>query len=192
MPPCSQATARLVPHPRSAEGPLRAIGVEVRRTASRLWLRYRLEGDLDRVVVPPPAAPRFALRLWERSCVEAFVAAAGAEAYHEMNFSPSGEWAVFAFSAYRVLGALDGDLPPPRLTVRSGADALVLEVAVSLEALAPAYAAAPLDIGLSAVVESVDGGLSYWSLAHPPGDPDFHHASTRALRLPAMRQGENE
>jgi hypothetical protein len=38
--------------------------------------------------------------------------------------------------------------------------------------------------GLSAVVETKDGGISYWALAHPPGKPDFHHPDSFALTLP--------
>jgi hypothetical protein len=39
-------------------------------------------------------------------------------------------------------------------------------------------------IGLSAVIEDVDGGLSYWALAHPSDKPDFHHPDSFALTLP--------
>jgi hypothetical protein len=38
-------------------------------------------------------------------------------------------------------------------------------------------------LGLSAVVEATDGGLSYWALRHPPGKPDFHHIDAFALQL---------
>jgi hypothetical protein len=36
---------------------------------------------------------------------------------------------------------------------------------------------------VSAVVETLDGALSYWALRHPPGKPDFHHADSFALEL---------
>jgi hypothetical protein len=41
----------------------------------------------------------------------------------------------------------------------------------------------PLALGLSVVVEEVDGGMSYWALAHPPGRPDFHHRAGFALEV---------
>ena len=41
----------------------------------------------------------------------------------------------------------------------------------------------PLRLGLSAVVEDVDGILSYWALRHPSGKPDFHHTDAFALQL---------
>ena len=31
-------------------------------------------------------------------------------------------------------------------------------------------------LGLSAVIEELNGHKSYWALAHPPGKPDFHHS----------------
>lgn len=39
-------------------------------------------------------------------------------------------------------------------------------------------------IGLSAVIEDVDGNISYWAFHHPPGKPDFHHPESFALVLP--------
>jgi hypothetical protein len=33
------------------------------------------------------------------------------------------------------------------------------------------------------VIEENDGMLSYWSLKHPPGNPDFHHPDSFALEL---------
>jgi len=38
-------------------------------------------------------------------------------------------------------------------------------------------------IALSAVVEDADRRLSYWALAHPLANPDFHHPDAFALRL---------
>jgi len=57
-------------------------------------------------------------------------------------------------------------------------------VSVSFEddRLAPA---GPWSVGLSAVIEEIDGTKSYWALRHPPGPPDFHHPDCFALTLPA-------
>jgi hypothetical protein len=38
---------------------------------------------------------------------------------------------------------------------------------------------------LTAVLLDRAGQPSHWSLRHPPGRPDFHHASNFALTLPA-------
>jgi hypothetical protein len=38
-------------------------------------------------------------------------------------------------------------------------------------------------LGLSALVEAIDGELSYWALRHLPGKPDFHHVDAFDLQL---------
>ncbi len=42
----------------------------------------------------------------------------------------------------------------------------------------------PLKLGLSVVIEDVDGNLTYWALAHPSDKPDFHHPDSFVLTLP--------
>ena len=64
---------------------------------------------------------------------------------------------------------------------RTDEDQFVLAVALDL-ADAPDLAGA-LRLGASAVIETADGALSYWALAHPAGRPDFHHADGFALDL---------
>ena len=133
--------------------------------------------------MPDPRPSRLAHQLWEHTCFEAFVAAGDAAAYHELNFSPSGEWAGYAFSAYREVDGLADAALAPGIVVRTAGEHLALETSLALARLSPVYAGAVLHLGLSAVIELVDGTLSYWALHHPPGRPDFHHQSGRALRL---------
>jgi hypothetical protein len=40
-----------------------------------------------------------------------------------------------------------------------------------------------LSLGLAAVIEDLNGALSYWALKHPPGKPDFHHSDNFALQI---------
>ena len=42
----------------------------------------------------------------------------------------------------------------------------------------------PWRMGVSTVIETVDGAISYWALAHPPDKPDFHHPESFVLELP--------
>lgn len=42
----------------------------------------------------------------------------------------------------------------------------------------------PWVAAISAVIEEADGTKSYWALAHPPGEPDFHHPDCFVLDLP--------
>ena len=89
----------------------------------------------------------------------------------------SGEWAAYEFTRYREGTALL--IQDPGIAVRRGADRLELEGAVPWNQ--------ETRIGLCAVIEDLDGNLSYWALRHAPGKPDFHHADSFALELDEVR-----
>jgi hypothetical protein len=162
---------------------VRAVEVRIRRSASaELQMTFRLDGDIRRIRVPPPAVPRIATQLWRHTCFEAFIAVEGQPAYHEFNFAPSGEWAVYAFSGYRNGGPLANEMMRPHIAVRTTDSRLELDALVRLDGLSANHPRASLRIGLSAVIEASDG-LSYWALRHPADKPDFHDADGFALLL---------
>jgi hypothetical protein len=162
---------------------VRAVEVGIRRSASaELQVTFRLDGDIRRIRVPPPAVPRIATQLWRHTCFEAFIAVEGQPAYHEFNFAPSGEWAVYAFSGYRNGGPLANEMMRPHIAVRTTDSRLELDALVRLDGLSANHPRASLRIGLSAVIEASDG-LSYWALRHPADKPDFHDAAGFSLLL---------
>jgi hypothetical protein len=112
--------------------------------------------------------------LWQHTCCELFVARHGTPAYEELNFSPTGDWAAYAFRDYRQGGA--AEVAHPVIEVRISPGMLELRAAVRV-------AEGPARLGLSAVIEEVDGRLSYWALRHAPGKPDFHHPHAFAMEL---------
>jgi hypothetical protein len=170
-------------HPSARPETVRDIEVLVRRSASaELKLSFRLDGDIPRIRIPPPGAPRIGTQLWQQTCFEAFIAVEGQSAYHEFNFAPSGEWAVYAFLGYRNRGPLASEIMPPEIAVRCTQSRLELDTLVRLDALSTIHQRASLRVGLSAVIEASDG-LSYWALRHPCGKPDFHNADGFALLL---------
>jgi hypothetical protein len=174
----------LLCHPLTPDRAVRRIAGLVRRAASGvLDVSLRLDGDVSRLRLPSPRAPSIAGRLWEHTCFEAFVAIDDRQGYHEFNFAPSGEWAVYAFRGYRVGGPLADEALAPSIRLRSSAGGLELEALAHLDRLSPAHLCASLRIGLSAVIEANDGALSYWALRHPAGKPDFHHPEAFAIRL---------
>ena len=166
---------------------MRRIEARIVRTPGHLSLTYVAEGDLERVRIPPPREPRIAQRLWQHTCFEVFIRAGASAAYHELNFSPSREWAAFAFERYREGAPLMNQALDPRIAVRAAEGKITLEASVRLDRLSPAFADAPLTLGLSAVIEERGGALSYWALRHPAGKPDFHHAEAFALELDEAR-----
>ena len=183
MPPPVVHDVTLVCHPGTPAGPVRGIGIRVRREANMLALTYSIEGDVARVRVPPPRSPRIADGLWRHTCCECFVALQGELGYHEFNFAPSGEWAVYRFAAYREGEALIDELLNPRIAVRSAARTLELDASIALDRLSPAYPRAQLVLALSAVIEDEEGAFSYWALRHSEGKPDFHHPNSFVLNL---------
>jgi hypothetical protein len=174
------------------EGRRRVAARAQLREPGSLLVRYVLEGDLERVRLPPsaPGAGR-ADRLWTHTCFEAFLGPPDPD-YLELNFSPSGEWAAYRFESYRE-GMTPEPLPqPPRLALRCGRERFELEAEVDLRGVlarrdpdppGPGAGSRKLRIALSAVVEDREGGLSYWALRHPADRPDFHHPDSFTLEL---------
>jgi hypothetical protein len=162
-------------------------GIEVRvsRKENALFmLSYILNGDLARVRLPSHALARRADRLWEHTCFEAFVQPKGQVGYYEFNFSPFGEWAAYAFREYREGGPVDDDQLNPKIAVQKEAQTLELQAFIRLDRLSKIQPGSILRLGLAAVVEDINGRLSYWALKHPPGKPDFHHPDNFALEIP--------
>lgn len=157
-------------HPAAPCAALRGIEVTVR---AGLKVSFRLQGDIGRLRIPAPRTPRAADGLWQHTCCEVFIARKGAAAYREFNLAPSGEWAAYEFTRYREGAQLL--IADPGIAVRRSEDCLELEGTVPLNQ--------ETRIGLCAVIEDLDGKLSYWALRHAPGKPDFHHADCFALNL---------
>ncbi len=167
-------------HPQTPSQAIRGIDVVVGGTPGGiLTLTFALEGDLSGLRIPEPRPSRRVDGLWRHTCFEAFVMAGEGPGYREFNFSPSGEWAVYAFRGYRDGEKLEAELSPGIVVRRSG-DRLELDAGIRPDCLPPGRS---LRLGLSAVVEDAEGLLSYWALRHPPGKPDFHHTDAFALPL---------
>jgi hypothetical protein len=160
---------------------VRAIRVQVRRTDAALELCYRVEGDVGRVLLPVETTVRRADGLWKHTCFEAFIRGMSTSEYLELNFSPSGEWAVYRFSGYRADMA-DADAAAPHVCVQREARALLVDVIIDVDAV-PDLPRGEIQLALSAVIEETDRRLSYWALVHPTEKPDFHHADGFALRI---------
>jgi len=176
-------SCRLLCHPATPSLPVAVLSARARRGPAVLELGFCLEGDLSRLRIPAGGPARRGVDLWRHTCFEAFIARDGDGAYHEVNLSPSCEWAAYAFRAYRDGSPLADESLAPEIAVRRSGDRLEVVAALRLERLSSAHAQAPLRLGLSAVVEASDGTLSYWALRHPRSKPDFHDAAAFTLRL---------
>ena len=159
------------------------------RQAGRLELSWRLAGDLDALVLPDPSETRSRCDgLWQTTCLEAFWGFAGQDAYWELNLAPSGDWNLYRLSHYRgpLAPVALAAAPPWQVRRRAGE----LEVAVELDLGEVAggdesgVAGLPLEVSLTAVIEQVGQGVSYWALAHTGAEPDFHRRDSFRLGLP--------
>jgi hypothetical protein len=148
-----------------------------------LRITYLAKGELGTLKIPAKCSPRRVDRLWEHTCFEAFIRADGDPSYCEFNFSPSSEWAVYAFHGYRDGSALQDERWSPEIVVRWGVDRLELDAVIRLDRLSTIRSGSTLRVGLSAVIEANDGTLFYWALKHPAAKPDFHHPDSFALEL---------
>lgn len=178
----------LLCHPATPDNIVTGITVDVDSlTSDLLVLDYRIRGDIDRLQLPPQATSKFQDLLWQQTCLEAFIGFKDSDAYFEFNFSPSSQWAAYRFETYRQNVTSLNPLRPPRVIVRRHGDDLEADIDIHLGAI-PGLTAAEikgreLRLAVSAVMQSEQGVISYWALAHPPGKPDFHHRDGFALRL---------
>jgi len=184
MPPIEARSAVLTAHPSTPNDAVSSLGVQLRaEEPDTLVFQFSLDADMSRIRVPLLGTGGRADALWKHTCFEAFVAAADAPGYHEFNFSPSLDWAIYRFSAYREGMSTPEIGRAPRISVRRNNDGLEVRSAVRLEDLVDLRDARHLRIALAAVIEDENGRLSYWGLRHPPGKPDFHHPTGFALEV---------
>ena len=165
---------QLISHPAHSPGAIIAVDAYVTCAEKGLMLSYTVTGDINSLMLPPPSETGRADDLWQSTCFELFLRGDGT-AYREYNFSPSGEWAAYAFNSYR-----EGRSEiPAEIAIATDGDAESLNLTATLVT----DLADVTGLALSAVIEERDGHKSYWAVVHHAGPPDFHHDACFALRL---------
>jgi len=177
-------SAELLPHPSCACDAIRRFdaALEFRSAPDELRISFRIDGAIGRLRLPERGSALRTDGLWHHSCFEAFVRSNAGDSYHEFNFAPSGDWAAYRFASRRE-GRQSPALPAPRTEVRRAVDVFELNAAIAIAGIPDLAQAQVLQAGLAAVIEDQDAGLSYWSVAHPAAQPDFHDPGTFALRV---------
>jgi hypothetical protein len=173
-------------HPDCPRSSIRSIEADVTRSApSGLEVRFLLAGDTRSLVLPLPSGQTRADGLWRHTCFELFLRPEGGDAYSEFNFSPSLQWAAYAFDSYRS-GMRPIDLAPPRIEIRQDKTSLILQAVLALDRLAVVGRERGWNVALSAVIEETNGQFSHWALAHRAGKPDFHLPGGFVVLLPVQ------
>lgn len=186
-------TVALACHPSSPSAAVRGLTASARIGGSgKLVVRFVLDADMSQIVLPALRRAARADELWQHTCFEVFVALPDSDAYVELNFSPSTEWAMYGFVAYR-RGMTPLDVKrPPRVAVRPTSRGLVLEAVTHLAELPMPQPGSPLRAGAAAVVEEQGGRLTYWALTHPSALPDFHHRLGFVLQVGKQPAGNTD
>jgi hypothetical protein len=157
-----------------------ALSCAARWQEGVLELHYRLSGPLQRLRLPSQIAgepPQRRDQLWQSTCFEAFIGSAGQPGYWELNLAPNGDWNCYALSGYR-----QGLQPEPRIQAlpfvlkqrQLEGELDQLELTLSLPFGALITAASALELSVTAVLDDVSHGCSYWAWRHSGTEPDFH------------------
>lgn len=166
-------------HPDSRSVAVTGIDVEIARPrADKLELSYIVSAEMSRIRMPAAAANARSDGLWRHTCFEAFVHISFGTEYYELNFSPSGQWAAYQFGGYRSGMRIADEITGIPIELRSSPGGCTLQASLDPNRFAGLPPDRAWRLGLSAVIEDTNGGLSYWALAHVPGKPDFHHANS--------------
>jgi hypothetical protein len=176
----------LAPHPDTPSEAVAGVTVAARLAARAVLVcDYALHADTTRIRMPASHGGERQDELWRHTCFEVFVSAPGVPGYYEFNFSPAGDWAAYHFDHYRQGMNPVYLVQPPALHMQLRPARLELFATVHLAGLPDLDPAQHLRVALAGVIEDEAGTLSYWSLRHPPGKPDFHHPEAFTLELHA-------
>lgn len=168
----------LVAHPLA---PPSSLLVAATATLDRrgLVLRWVLRGDLAAAAIAPRSPrPGRRDRLWEHTCCEAFIGGIDGEPYLELNLSPSGDWALWAFDRYRTGMRAAATGAAPEVRVIHAQAMLQVDAIVDAAVLRGFLGPAPYVVGLASVVEAASGERSFLAQRHVPERPDFHARDT--------------
>ncbi len=151
---------------------------------SRAWVElsvlkvaFELIGDLENVLISKPVdLPARVIGLWESTCFEMFIKNNEKEEYLEFNCSSANNWNIFYFPKERAALkeftsitnlASSSVLKQDKLTVSFWIDLKKLPIDFWIEG--------QMSLGLTSVIESTSGELSYWALNHIDSKPNFHN-----------------
>jgi len=153
----------------------------LRRVNHEMVVDFLLRGDTSTIQWPVPlphSAP--GNELWKHTCFEVFIADSDDSAYWEYNFSPSRQWAIYAFSGYRQPSGIAVSSNPSVGIPCLGDKTFTLQLQFPLEAPLENKS---LSVGVSAVVENRDGTRQYFALTHCAQKPDFHRRDSFLIKM---------
>jgi hypothetical protein len=154
------------------------IAGTIQRQNNQLQIQYRIQGDTSAILWPQVTnSPSRRFALWEQTCLELFIAQPDTKPYWEVNLSPSGDWNIYHLMDYR-----------QNLTEESAYERLKIatddwSLSVSLDLNAIVAPTAPIQLSITAVIQTQNTDYSYWAIAHTGQEPDFHRRESFVLQL---------
>lgn len=158
--------------------PVNSIAFQADIDAVSLSFEFLVRGDIGAVRWPAAGEAERKDGLWKTTCFEVFLTMDTPGSYAEFNFSPSGDWAAYAFSGYRE-GMTPLRCASPDIEVHRASSAT--RISIRLNEFDSAILTSDGKLAASAVIEDGSGTLHYWALAHPGPKPDFHHPDSFIL-----------
>jgi len=172
----------LIPSPAENLPDIKITG-NIEQAGTQLSALYTLSGEINSILLPTPSIPPTRKHdLWKATCFEFFIAPAGQPEYWEFNLSPSGNWNVYHMDAYRQVNMREEEkvtsLP---FTFQKTDIQINLEISVNTASFLAANQ--KLEVGIAAIIQSNYKVETYWALAHPNPQADFHHRDGFVIAL---------
>jgi hypothetical protein len=172
----------LVPFP-TPEIPDISITGDISLEKNIIDLHYSLAGKIEDIFLPSTSMnPSRKDELWKTTCFEFFLGIKDQPQYWEFNISPSGDWNIYHMDAYRRVGFREeASIQRLPFEVQNEASVFHLNVLVDLNPILQEDHF--LELGITAVVQIIDGNETYWALTHPAPIADFHLRESFILGL---------
>lgn len=169
----SLKTFALIPYPAQKLPAIEITGTATRQE-SHLSIHYVVSGDIGAIIFPTATnSPTRQDDLWKATCFEFFIAIKDQPHYWEFNMSPSSNWNVYAMDAYRQINMRE-EVSFTQLSFefkKTNAE-ILLDISVDLNPIIQPETF--LELGITTIIQTKDGNETYWALAHPGPQADFH------------------
>lgn len=178
----SERSFSLIPFPAPSH-PAVAIRGKIALQNNLLFVHYVIDGKIDDLLLPPVSRnPSRKDELWKATCFEFFLGIKNEPGYWEFNMSPSGDWNAYRMDAYRRIGFREEiEIYQLPFVFKKVSKRYLLDVSVDLMPILPPEQ--EVQMGITAVLETKEGSESYWALAHPAPQADFHLRESFILPL---------
>jgi hypothetical protein len=175
----------LKPFPSAGLLPDLEITGSIERHSNILSISYELSGAMDELILPASADVRVRKNgLWEETCFEFFLGVKGSERYWEFNLSSAGHWNVYSFKSYRQGMREEPAFTSLPFSVELYSNSLQLSLGLEVDkVILPQQVSEVLQVAISAVIKTIDGKTTFWALAHPAPQADFHRRDGFIIEL---------